>query len=201
MKLCIIIRGPIRPNKEVVLKNIILLKNDFAKFDFDILFSTWNENMKDVSYIINVIKPSFFLIENVPSISFNFKEHSFNPKNCFLQFYLANKAIDFALKKKKYDFIVMTRTDLNISIDTYIWIKQDCYTTIHSKQCGQPFTNDQFGISDPNIMKMFWSYENNNQLLIDIDQCSFPEQIIDNNIDKFKIKVIQQPTKLWEIKR
>lgn len=201
MKICIIVRGPIRPNKETVLENIKLLKDSFSLFKCDILFATWKERFQDISYLLKNINPNYLLIENIPNVDFEFKKHSFNPKNCFLQFYLANKAIDFAISKSKYDFIVMTRTDLKISIDPKEWIKDDFYVTIHSKQCGELFTNDQFGIAQPNIMQLFWKYSDYESFFEKIDSCLFPEQIIDHNIERFNLKVIQKPTKIWEIKR
>jgi hypothetical protein len=201
MKICLIIRGPIRPNKEVVLNNIKLISSSFFDYNYDMVFATWNNNMDEVSYIIDSINPKYSIISSLPKINYTFKDHSFNPKNCFNQFYLANKAIDFALSLNNYDFFVLMRTDLKMSVDLKKWIKKDSYVTIHSKQCGQPFTNDQFGIAPPNIMKNVWNYNDELSLYNLIDSSQYPEQIIDLNIESSGVSVLQEPPILWEIMR
>ena len=157
--------------------------------------------MDQASYIIDSISPKYSIISSHPKINYIFKNNSFNPQNCFNQFYLSNKAIDFALSLNNYDFLVLMRTDLKMSVDLKKWIKKDSYVTIHSKQCGQPFTNDQFGIAPPNIMKNVWNYNDELSLCALIDSSQYPEQIIDLNIESSGVSVLQETPMLWEIMR
>jgi hypothetical protein len=200
MKICIVFRGPIRPNKESVIENINGLLSCFSEFDYDVLIASWFDE-KDLDFVLKNIKYKYLISENVPDINYSFNKHSFSPINCVKQFYLANIAIDFVLNKKIYDFMVITRTDLNIFINPNDWLNKGFYSTIHAKKCGQPFTNDQFAITEPNIMKLAWKYDNNDYLYRMIDNCLYPEQIIDHNIDSNDILTKQISPYNWSIVR
>lgn len=202
MRLCIIVRGPIRPNENAVLDNINVLLSNFKNTSFDILFASWKEDIAAVDRISRIIKPRFLLSEDLPEINFSFSEDkSFNPINCVKQFYLAKIAIDLAISSDSYDFIVHTRTDLKMLFDFSSWVNKDAYTTIHAKRCGHPFTNDQFGIAPPGLMKDAWSYSDFDTLCRNIDNCAYPEQIIDINIDNIKMNMRQGFASIWEITR
>jgi hypothetical protein len=204
MKILIWHRGPVRPNIQNCINNINLLKSNFNKnyFDFDELISTYNHPLADDLY--NNYKVKYFLLMEAPDNNFVKQTFEFSnipsgacSKRVFKQFYTNKIVSEFIFNLQKYDFVIMSRMDTSFSIESSAaeWFNPNFYTTIHDKQDG--FTNDQFGVAQPEIMKKAWDYIDLKNLKMFGDNAYRAEDIFDqiltlNNVSTFSMFVQKQ---------
>lgn len=199
MKILIWHRGPVRPPADNCIKNMNLLKSDFNEdFEIEELISTYNHFNADelylkykVDYFLSMKSLSGDLIKSV--VSKTLLPSGTKTSNMFKQYYTNKIVSNFIYNLEKYDFIVMSRMDIKLSIKNSVkkWFNQGKYTTIHTRtDC---FINDQFAIAEPYIMKSAWDYKNLQNLTKFINESNCGEDILDkiifeNNIETYSMR-------------
>lgn len=198
MKVLIWHRGPVRPNSENCIQNMELLKQDFnTEFHTEELISTYKHHLADEIY--SNYKVNYFLMMESPSNDFikSIISKSHIPAGAevhrvFKQYYTNKIVSEFIYNLQKYDFVVMSRMDTKFSIKSNFkeWFNDNKYTTIHTKKgtALDAWTNDQFAVAQPEIMKKAWDYQNIENLKYFIDNCYRAEDILDEIINLNKVE-------------
>ena len=207
MKILIWHRGPVRPSSENCIQNMKLLKSDFeTDFEIEELISAYTHPLANEVFIN--YKVNYFLLMDAPSDLFI---KSIIPKShvpsgaemhrVFKQYYTNKIISEFIFNLKKYDFVIMSRMDTKFSIKSNFkdWFNYGKYTTIHVKTDG--WTNDQFGIAEPEIMKKAWDYKTIEILKEFINKAHKAEDILDqiiemNNVETYSMRNIKLPD-IW----
>lgn len=160
-KVAIIVRGPIRPDIDTVIKNIRLLKKSFLEFEVDVYLMAWNSIetsdfiiAKEVDNIILIKEPTTEFISE--KLTTRTKQNSLFDRN-YKAFWSVRTAIRIIRDTQiNYDWIVLTRTDLEISIrNANKWMNDSLYTMPKQENY---VINDQFGIAKPEVMYKAWDY-------------------------------------------
>ncbi|QTC91173.1 hypothetical protein [Brevundimonas goettingensis] len=126
----------------------------------------------------------------------------FGVRNTFYQYFLARLALNAVNLTGDYDFIVHTRSDLNIALGPFLpeWLaRPDLYTTIHCREDGQAFINDQFSVAGPKVMLDAWTYRSLEDLRELFSTAVIPEDILQSMLTRSGITARQIQITQWEL--
>lgn len=153
-----------RPDAESVHNTIQYFRdNNLRDLDCDEFVFTWsgeecekfknNYNLKVVEYQ----KPQLEYIKTL--ISIDRFGNGCPVERPFWQYYMQKEATQFLYDQNKYDFVIMTRGDIDIISHPKIaaWFVKDKYSTF--KSTCETFHTDMIGVSDPKTMKDAWDFE------------------------------------------
>lgn len=216
MKIAVLFRGPVRPNNQSVLDRVHEFLSQFNGQPVEIhtYLATWrywkeekSTDLINVNVFDNVImqtEPTDERISKFVSVPVLKNTVSVGPP--FKMYYQSKTAIDLICNNDDYDFIVHTRTDLQMIIYPYFneWFDPLHYVALHTHP--EPFTteytpwlNDQFGIAPAALMKKAWDYgtlENLGKLL---DQADIPERVLQTIVDTNGVPVKSAPHSVWNL--
>jgi hypothetical protein len=203
MKIAILIRGPVRPDHQTCRANVEILKNCFDEHESHIYLWTWNSTeAKKLSQSYHCFH-KVTLVEELSETDIRRKlnEEKATIKNWSCNIYKQFWSMENALKSidDSYDFIVQSRADTRIQINKDVlpqWFNPEHYTTIHAKGQNGGFTNDQFGIATPAIIKRVWKYHDYGELST---RALRPEDIIDFIAEREQIPLKIAPIAIWEL--
>jgi hypothetical protein len=205
MKIAVLFRGPLRPNSESVVARVNEFLWQFNKrgIRLDTYLSTWRDYRgQKAADLIGMDLFDNVIMQTPPSderirkfVKVKQLENTADITYPFYMYYQSKTAIDLIHNADDYDYIIHTRTDMRMIIDSYIneWFIPDTYVAIHTHR--KPFTtesdawmNDQFGIAPAHIMQQAWDYGTLENLGRMFDNADIPDRILQRLIDSKGIK-------------
>ena len=211
MKIAVLFRGPIRPTQNSVIDRVKEFMGHFANITPDIQITTYLATWRTWKQYNASELLALDLFDNVIMQTPPTAEHwsrctslSNLPNGCniepvFKMYYQSKTALDLIINADNYDFIVHTRTDLQMILGQYIndWFDINYFVAPHIHPTS--WMNDQFGIAPAHMMHKAWDYENmaNFKRLIEI--ADKPEAILQTMIDEAGIKVRTAQYIAWNL--
>lgn len=216
MKIAVLFRGPLRPNHNSVVSRVNEFLWQFNKRGIRLhtYLATWKDyrgqpagpllSQNIFDNIIMQTPPSDERIRQfvrVPQLK-NTAEITYP----FYMYYQSKTALDLIHSADDYDYIIHTRTDMRMIIDTHFdqWFTPDTYVAIHTHR--EPFTtdkdawmNDQFGIAPASIMQQAWDYGTLENLGRMFDDADIPDRILQRMIDSKNIKFKSAQYDKWTL--
>ena len=124
----------------------------------------------------------------------------------FKMYYQSKTALDLIVNADTYNYIIHTRTDIQMILNQHIgqWFDSDHYVAPHVHAAPfttqlTPFMNDQFGIAPGELMHKAWNYGEITNLGRLISLADKPEAVLQRMIDEAGVKVKTAPYHLWNL--
>jgi len=207
--IAILFRGPIRPNAINVARNIKSLKDSFKDYSIETFLVTWDspnlrklQKLKLIDNYLILKMPDDSYIDSVMTARAKSEAYSImsNYKTAFKQFWSQLMGLKMVISYNKFDYIVSTRTDLKVIIDSpQDWLKENLYL-MPIQECHYNF-NDQFGIADPKTMLGAWNYQTLENLVYLYNGCENPENCLANIMKSNNISYSYLSAKEYELDR
>jgi hypothetical protein len=210
LKIAILFRGPVRPSIQSTIDRYKEVMAQFAgvqNAEITTYLATWRSykhlNATDLialNLFDNVIMQTPPTDETIQRCTKLHRVPSSSPiRSVFTQFYQSKTALDLIVNADRYDFIVHTRTDLQLILGQHLpqWFDQNFYVTQHVFP--NEWTNDQAGIAPTEMMYKAWNYETIENLGRMIEACEKPEDVLQMMIEKNKIPIRTAPYLMWNL--
>ncbi len=129
-------------------------------------------------------------------------DHRFGVRNTFYQYFLSRLAMAAVNDSGEYDYVVHTRTDLDVSLGQFMpdWLaRPETYATIHCREDKAPFINDQFAIAGQQVMVDAWSYSSLDELRGFFATAVIPEDILQSMLTCAGVTARQVLTTQWAL--
>jgi hypothetical protein len=199
----VLFRGAIRPNPVSVANNMEILLDSIRQMGLIPItyLATWTSPKKitsllDRGIVDNIVALREFSDEEIfDAIKVKNLGNGVSSANVFRQFYMARQAIGVISADCRHDYIVHSRTDMEIRIDVDrdIWFTEN-YCTIHTRECAPgSFVNDQFGVAPSAIMRSVWDYQSLDRLSSMISLADKPEDVLQAMIDDVGVRPVRCP--------
>ena len=215
MKIAVLFRGPLRPNIKSVTDRVNEFLWQFHKRGIRLhtYLATWRNyrdqkasNLLAMDLFDNVIMQTQPTLEWINSNCTPITQikNTAPVEHAFWMYYQSKLAIDLIHAADKYDYIIHTRTDMRMTIDSKMqeWFVPDTYVAVHTHR--EPFTtdkdawmNDQFGIAPAHIMQQAWDYGDMKNLGRLLEQADIPDRVLQRMIDSKGIKFKSAPYDEW----
>jgi len=197
---------------EHLVRRIDNLRGEFAAAGIEarVFLATWNQPFNGIDEIVFRDRFTDVLMVTPPTEDevvemlgqTTLADTRFGVRNTFYQYFLARMALNAVNLTGDYDFIVHTRSDLNIALGPFLedWLSRpDLYTTIHCREGDQAFVNDQFSIAGPQVMLNAWSYRSLEDLRELFSTAVIPEDILQSMLTRSGIEARQVQITQWEL--
>lgn len=208
----IVCRGPLRTPIEHLERRIDSLRDEFtaAGVKTRVFLATWNEPFCGLDKIAFSARFDDVLLVQQPTEEeivemigqTTLADHRFGVRNTFYQYFLSRLAMATVDASGEYDYIVHTRTDLDISLGQFMpdWLSRpDLYATIHCREDNAPFINDQFAIASQKVMVEAWSYRSLDELRSFFATAVIPEDILQSILTSAGVTARQVLTTQWTL--
>lgn len=197
---------------EHLIRRIDSLRAEFAAAGVEtrVFLATWNQPFNGIDGIVFGDRFTDILMASPPTEDevielldqTTLADPRFGVRNTFYQYFLARLAINTVALTGEYDYIVHTRSDLDVALGPFIgeWLSRpDLYTTIHCREGHAAFVNDQFSIASPRVMTEAWSYRSLDELREFFSTAVIPEDILQSMLTRAGITARQVQTIQWQL--
>ena len=211
MKIAVLFRGPVRPNNQSVMNRVIEFLYQFQNTNIEIhtYLATWryhnDQRAADLiatDFFHNVIMQSEPTIDQVRrATDLTLLKNGSRADWVYNMFYQSKTALDLIHAADNYDFIVHTRTDIQIMLHPYMhqWFDSDNYVTLHTYKDENSWINDQFGVAPAAMMQRAWDYGTLENLGRLMKLAEFPEMILQRNMIDHNIPVKTGQYSIWQL--
>ena len=211
MKIAVLFRGPVRPNPDKVVERYNEFMTHFdnlvPQIEVHTYLATWRTwKSHNASELLALNLFDNVLMQTAPTEAHRLRctkltrlPNGAHIEPVFNMYYQSKTALDLIVNADTYNFIVHTRTDLQMVMcpDLSQWFDPNYYVTIHAKP--NPWTCDQFGIATGEMMHKAWDYGDIGNLGKLIEAADKPEAILEMMIEAANIPVRTAPYQVWNL--
>jgi len=208
MKIAVLFRGPVRPQPYNVVERYREFMSQFINIDAEVTtyLATWRQwkNYK-ASDILGLDLFDNVIMQTEPTDAHRERctalkklQNGADIRPVYNMYYQSRTALDLIVNADNYDYIVHTRTDLQMIFGAHLpqWFNSS-YTTIHAKP--HPWTCDQMAIAPTKLMYNAWNYGTIEHLGRMIEAADKPEAVLEMMIEDSKVPVKTAPYDLWRL--
>ena len=209
MKIAVLFRGPVRPQPHNVIERCREFMSQFINVDAEITtyIATWrNWRSHKASDLLALDLFDNVIMQTEPTTDHHQRctkltklQNGADIRPVYNMYYQSKVALDLITSADQYDYIIHTRTDIQMILGTYLpqWFDPLNYVTIHAKP--NPWTCDQFGIAPAELMHRSWDYGTIDNLGKMIEAADKPETVLEMMIEKNNIPIRTAPYVIWNL--
>ena len=211
MKIAILFRGPIRPNPQRVVDRVNEFMGHFTQVNPNIsihtYLATWRTwKQYNASDLLKLDMFDNVIMQTPPTAeqwsrctSITKLPNGADIEPVFKMYYQSKTALDLIKNADNYDFVVHTRTDLQMILGEHInnWFDINYYVAPHIHP--HPWMCDQFGIAPADLMYKAWDYRTIDNLKRLIESANKPEDILQMQIEEAGIQVKSAQYTAWNL--
>lgn len=211
LRIAVLFRGPVRPSKDGVFARVAEFLNQFNGLPVEIhtYLATWRnwKGTKAADLInLDIFDNVIMQTEPRPELAFHrtiAKSDKtpgiWNIPTTYNMYYQSKAALDLIHAADDYDYIVHTRTDLQMIMAPYFdqWFVPGHYVTIHTHP--NPWMCDQVGVAPAAMMQAAWDYGTLANLGRMFEVAIRPEHVLEMMIDSKNIPVRTAQYTAWQL--
>ncbi len=209
MKIAVLFRGPVRPQPHFVVERCREFMSQFANVDAEIhtYLATWRTwRTYKASDIMALDLFDNVIMQTAPNDTHRERctalkklQNGADIEPVFNMYYQSKTALDLIMNADQYDYIVHTRTDLQMLFGPHLpqWFDPNYYVTVHAKP--RPWTCDQMGIAPAKMMQAAWDYKTIENLGKMIEAADKPEAVLETMIEAANIPVRTAAYQIWQL--
>lgn len=219
VKIAVLFRGPVRPNPNAVVHRVQEFLSQFANANVEIhtYLATWRYwKQYKASDLLNLDLFDNVIMQTEPTDAQRHRwiQQEKLPKGADVRpvwnmYYQSKTALDIIMNSDSYQYIVHSRTDMQMIMNEHIpeWFDPNYYVAPHVPGVFAPHAPhipaedlwmcDQFGVASAKHMHAAWNYGDLENLGRMIAAADIPERVLERMIAAAGIAVRTAPSKVW----